>query len=379
MNEITEPQQNQSEHFENHLNSPESSFESQPSSNNHRFQFLGQGSQLFIITIVNFFLTLITLGVYYPWAKATRLKYMYQNTEFAGSRFAFHGTGKEMFKGFIIVLIAYWLFMALYIYLIIQQKIGFAIVLMVFVLLTIIPVAIHGSLKYRLARTSWRGIFMGYRGDLFSLYKIWLKGVGLSSITFGIYSFWMRADLQNYILDKVRIGNNELEYRGRGVELFIIAVLHSAVIFGAIIVIGITVAVLTSMNMYDLTGNMFIYLTAIYIVYILLFVVVGGLKTLADFKYNIQNTYLWQNQKSYNIYLNTSVKENVFMILKNFGLVIITLGIGISWATVNVLKYLYNRLEVDGEFNLNEVYQTEENFKNAAGDSMADFLDVDLV
>ena len=63
--------------------------------------FYGEGAKLFGIYIVNILLTLVTLGLYYPWARAALLKYMYEESEFEGSRFTFHGTGKEMFIGFI--------------------------------------------------------------------------------------------------------------------------------------------------------------------------------------------------------------------------------------------------------------------------------------
>src|SRR5688572_32680873 len=65
------------------------------------FAFKGKGSELFGIQLPNWVLTVITFGIYYPWAKAEKLKYLYQKTELAGSRFKFHGTGKEMFKGFL--------------------------------------------------------------------------------------------------------------------------------------------------------------------------------------------------------------------------------------------------------------------------------------
>ena len=64
-------------------------------------KFYGKGGALFGILIANFFLTIITLGLYYPWAKARKMKYLYAETELDNSRFNFHGTGQEMFKGFI--------------------------------------------------------------------------------------------------------------------------------------------------------------------------------------------------------------------------------------------------------------------------------------
>ena len=45
-------------------------------------KFYAQPSKLFVILLVNFFFTIITLGLYYPWAKAKLLQYFYSETEF---------------------------------------------------------------------------------------------------------------------------------------------------------------------------------------------------------------------------------------------------------------------------------------------------------
>src|SRR5215813_2652762 len=63
--------------------------------------FHGDGGTYFGILFLNGLLTMLTLGFYYPWAKAKRLQYLYSSTEMEGSRFAWSGTGKEMFIGFL--------------------------------------------------------------------------------------------------------------------------------------------------------------------------------------------------------------------------------------------------------------------------------------
>jgi len=61
--------------------------------------FEGNGAELFGILMKNFFLNLLTLGIYYPWAKAKQLRYYYGSSRIHGSDFQFHGTGREMFIG----------------------------------------------------------------------------------------------------------------------------------------------------------------------------------------------------------------------------------------------------------------------------------------
>ena len=84
---------------------------------NYQLSFSGKGLELFKIQIVNFILNVLTIGLFYPWAKARKLQYLYSNTIFEESPFTFTGTGKEMFKGFIkailFVILAYLVFFTL--------------------------------------------------------------------------------------------------------------------------------------------------------------------------------------------------------------------------------------------------------------------------
>jgi uncharacterized membrane protein YjgN (DUF898 family) len=68
---------------------------------NYQISFLGNGLDLFKIQLVNFILTLVTFGFYYPWAKTKKVQYLYSNTILQEHPFVFTGTGKELFKGFI--------------------------------------------------------------------------------------------------------------------------------------------------------------------------------------------------------------------------------------------------------------------------------------
>src|SRR3954464_5090136 len=55
-------------------------------------RFTGRAGEYFGIWIVNLLLTIVTLGIYSPWAKVRRLHYFYRHTALAGSSFDFHGS-----------------------------------------------------------------------------------------------------------------------------------------------------------------------------------------------------------------------------------------------------------------------------------------------
>src|ERR1700676_2003878 len=69
-----------------------------------QIRFTGRGGEYFGIWIVNLLLTIVTLGIYSPWAKVRRLQYFYRHTELAGSGFDFHGSPIKILIGRLIAL-----------------------------------------------------------------------------------------------------------------------------------------------------------------------------------------------------------------------------------------------------------------------------------
>jgi len=125
-----------------------------------RLWFRGDGSTLFGIYIVNLLLTLLTVGIYYFWGKVKVRQYLYGQTEFEGDRCGYHGTGKELLIGWLKAFVILGLLVGFYFAI---QAVApgaaelLSNLLSVFFYMVLIPVAIVGSRRYRLSRTSWRG------------------------------------------------------------------------------------------------------------------------------------------------------------------------------------------------------------------------------
>ena len=50
----------------------------------HTFRFHGEGLKYFGICLVNFLLSIVTLGIFVPWAMVRSRRYIYQNMELMG-------------------------------------------------------------------------------------------------------------------------------------------------------------------------------------------------------------------------------------------------------------------------------------------------------
>ncbi|MBC7915637.1 MAG: DUF898 domain-containing protein [Pyrinomonadaceae bacterium] len=314
-------------------------------SSTRQIAFLGIGSKLFGIYIVNALLTVITLGLYYPWAKAATLRYLYQETELGGSRFMFHGTGREMFVGFIK---AVGIFIGLYGFLLwaVFQKnqtlVAVAIGTMYLAILLLIPIAMHGSLKYRMSRSSWRSIHFGYRGQLNELFKEFITGFILTIFTLGIYSPWFTINLRRYVIENIRFGNLRFYYTGNGGEFFLLL----------------------------LKGYIFTILTlGIYLFWFA--------KDL--FNYYVNNIKIQQGDQTIHLQSIASGSGYFRLIMVNIVIVIFSLGLATPWATVRTMRFIFSNILIEGELNLDAITQTEQAYTDAVGEDMADMLDIGLI
>ena len=69
------------------------------------FAFEGKLGDFARIAFVNLLVTLLTLGVYAFWGSARARRYLWSHTRFIDDHLEWTGTGKELFKGFVAVLL----------------------------------------------------------------------------------------------------------------------------------------------------------------------------------------------------------------------------------------------------------------------------------
>ena len=191
----------------------------------HRLAFHGAGGSLLGIHIVNVLLTIITLGVYYFWAKVRVRSYILSQTECAGDRFAYHGTGRELLLGFVkaVLLIGIPLFLLdLGIDLIARGPVAHAVggLLSYVAILAFFAFATVGARRYRLSRTSWRGVRFSFRGRLLEFLKLFVGGSLLTTITLGLYYPFFDTRRHGFLVSHSYFGNQTFSFDGRGKDLF---------------------------------------------------------------------------------------------------------------------------------------------------------------
>lgn len=311
-------------------------------SQKYELAFFGEGSEYFKIMIVNWLLTLVTLGFYYPWARAKKLRYVYGQTSLNDERLNFSGTGDEMFRGFVKLVIFYLGAFAFYYLLLTTIKLPALALLFLYIAnFAIIPFAIHGSFRYRMSRTSYRGIRFGYRGDRNELVKKFFIGILLTFLSLGIYSFWLQMTIRKYTIDNIRYGEVKFSNDADGGEWFL---LNLKGFFLSLISLGI---------------YSFWWISEI-------------------FAYLIDKMKMKKGDQKIKCYSTATGGGFFELLIINLLIIVFTLGFGKAWADMRTQKFIWDNIKMEGDINFDEISQTEEEYNDAFGDDAMDFFDIDI-
>jgi uncharacterized membrane protein YjgN (DUF898 family) len=186
-----------------------------------RLAFHGSAWSLLGIHVVNVLFTLLTLGVYYFWGKARVRAYLLGQTELEHDRFAYHGTGRELLIGFVKGVVVFGVPVVLLsvlpqFYGAPAPVIGALQTLLWLFGLLLFPVAMVGARRYRLSRTSWRGIRFSFRGPVREFVGIFVVGSILTSLTLGIYYPVFVTRRQAFMVSNAYFGTRKFDFDGQG-------------------------------------------------------------------------------------------------------------------------------------------------------------------
>ena len=157
------------------------------------------------LSIANFIYRLFTLGIYDFWARTEVRKRLWSAIRLDGEPLVYTGTGKELFLGFIIVfglVLLPMLLLSAGIILVfgptspVAQLFPLALYVFIFLLF---GVAIYRAQRYRLLRTSWRGIRGSLDGNSWNYGWTYFWTFLLIPLTLGWIIPWRTTKLQTLI------------------------------------------------------------------------------------------------------------------------------------------------------------------------------------
>lgn len=176
----------------------------------------GKTSGLYKLYLLDFFMRIITIGIYSFWGKTRLRKYIWAHHSLAGDRFEYLGTGGELFKGFLKVLPI----LAILFVPIIMAEFYPILGLFYIPLIYCFGIAMYGAIRYRYSRTSWKGIRGYLDGSTIKYANLAFSRMLLNIITLGFAIPSSDIAKHKYIMDNSYFGTEKAEFNGTAKILF---------------------------------------------------------------------------------------------------------------------------------------------------------------
>ena len=388
--------------------------------------FEGNGLEYFKIWIVNILLTIVTLGLYYPWAKVRNNRYFYANTKLEGRNFDYHATGKQLFKGYLIA-------MGLLIVYIVLQRLSPILSLVVLIIFFLaLPWIIWRSLTFSMSVTSFSNVRFEFNGHLKGAYIVYLllpiaafiafyspiiviaifspiivskvlgvvggilAGVALLiSIVFVLFMYGLlKQKSTSYYLNNLKYGQGKFatqltvggfaKIAAKTVGLALLAFIVCMVIIGVLATVsGVTGKLLGMVgNLQDpaaiteiMTGGVVALVALVYLGFILISVAIFS------YLYTRKRAYIMDNStldKKISFQSTLSARDLAFISVTNFLVIIFSLGLAIPWAKVRLSRYVLENTRVNTSLGFEEYVTQQEEKQASLGEQIGDAFDVDV-
>lgn len=145
----------------------------------HPINFTGDGGEYFRVWIVNVLLSIVTLGIYTPWARRRTVKYFYSHTEVADGPLEFTAKTRSMVVGFLLLAV-------IYAAINVASETGHDVVVGLAMLggVALAPWLWGKAMRFRLGNTRWRGLRLQFSASWAEVYRA-------SWPVFALVGLWM--------------------------------------------------------------------------------------------------------------------------------------------------------------------------------------------
>ena len=378
---------------------------------NHPIKFKGDGNHFFGIWIVNILLSIITLGIYSAWATVRTKRYFYGNTYLAGDNFEYHAQPMQILKGRLVA------FFAFFVWAIANSFFPVVSIVLLLFFAIALPFILWSNARFDAAMTSYRNVHFSFVASLKQAYKVMLgRGIGalviislysflvataatesvLLAVVLGLFSVivlaiiyaWIAAGLHKYFSNGFQYG----EWRFNadiGTGFFVKIYLKVMAFTILTIITSIALAYLAlSMNSHSLQPNdilplmsEFSFVTfAIIYVFSIAFTIAATAYTTTRIRNYIYSHLVVSAQENDNVQYkfnsNMTARGYARLIISNFLLQVISLGIARPWVMVRTARYTADHTTVNGDMSLLKANDKASQVKSAVSDEVAQVFDV---
>ena len=174
-------------------------------------EFVGEASPLLGIVLLNLLFNILTLGFYRFWARTNVRRYLWRNMTVEGEALEYTGRGMELFLGFLLIAVTVFLpiFLISTAVTFFQNPVaeGIYFVAIYPVLFLLIGMGVYRARRYRLTRTTWRGVRANQSGSSVEYGLRFLGYAILQGLTAGWFLPAANARLWAYRYNNTWFGN----------------------------------------------------------------------------------------------------------------------------------------------------------------------------
>ncbi|MFN4251177.1 YjgN family protein [Deinococcus sp.] len=345
--------------------------------------FTGSAGEYFRLWIVNAALTVVTLGLYLPWARVRNRQYFYGHTWVDGHNFEYRADPRRLLRSYLLVGA---LFLA-YVLTSESESLGWVSVLIALLFLGLYPWLVAQSMRFQAVNTVHRGLRFHFDGRVRDAYVAYGAANVAAAVSGGLALPWAWFMQRRYQLDHLRYGSARGLFRGDVAPMYLIALTALGVLAGAGLLLGVPAVVavvawmaaqgfeLDSLNWMGagLFGVFFV--AAAYVILLALQGVAWQYVRAATMRYVLNNAELGGVVRTGATFNPWQV---VWISVSNGVAQVLTLGLATPWADIRRSRYLLRGVTVRAIVPLDEFAGRRGGPESALGEAATELLDIGL-
>ena len=317
------------------------------------FEFSGIGTEYFKIWVVNIILSIVTLGLYSPWAKVRRKQYFYGNTRLKGAAFEYLADPVKILKGRLIVIGFFLLSSAASIFI---PAIEFLFTL---IFIAALPWVMVRTLMFNARNSAIRNIRFGFNGRVKHAALVYLWWPLVTVFTLGIIFPYVFYRQKKFIVENSTYGTSPFVFTATPREYY-------RLFYSALIPIAIGIALVVA--------SVFLFPPLMFLVFLGLY-----LYLFAFYSVKTTNLLYGTSSLSHNRFRSElKIGEYLMLVLTNSLGTAFTLGLFSPWAKVRTMRYRLTRLTFIAGEDPDVFVAAEEKQVSALGEEVGDFFDMDI-
>ncbi|GAA5531653.1 YjgN family protein [Deinococcus aluminii] len=349
-----------------------------PTVTTYPLTFTGQAGEYFRLWIVNTALSIVTLGVYLPWARVRQRQYFYGHTWLDGQNFEYNANPVALLRGYLIVG-AFFLTYSVTANFDSTLWIAGGIGVLFFGLY---PWLVMKSLRFVAASTTYRGLRFRYHGKAGGAYLAYGLANIAALLTGGLALPWAWFMQRRYQVQNAAYGSARASFRGDVGDFYVIGLTGLAVGIGGAVLLAVPVFALLFL-LSDLPGlgtgslslGVLLALLTAYLAFLALYAVAWQYVRAATLRYVLNRVEVGGVVRTGATF---SPWRLTWIGVSNTLAQILTLGLATPWAAVRRARYIAQGVQVRAIVSLDDFAADVTPPESALGEAATELLDINL-